>query len=345
MDPGAYKQLTDFMTRVTTTLPTIPTESIAIRFVTATSPAHFGHIVYSERRRGDRFIHEPDSHEYMFIETGVDCNLSETHAVLDWRYGARCPLTPFSVDSVPSLVQKVLMHYELDYEPPLPAAARVRWLELAAARSGIPEFAAIKPYLMVVHLFTLENPAIYKDVNSMLANKNMWKERYPVYYGFNAGCGVEEGLFNLLKDYTNALIVSLFLLSEIKMISTEACATPLYYGGHFEQDRRARSTVFRSTTRSVLVLQAFGAQSHQRIYLGPHRVPALFDIADLSAFPDEQEVLLLPGLCGDSWFGNSEIHGCRFLEAQRLLKKLGTMPPRPAERRVTGSASGACGLM
>ena len=169
----------------------------------------------------------------------------------------------------------------------------------------------------------------------MLANKNMWEENPPTYRGFHIGCGVKEELFDLLLGYTNVLIISLFLLNEMGMLeAVSVSGTNLYRGLpegiSLDQDTRSRFTAFTSTTRDRSVAEAFGVL--HEVTAGGHchpSIPGFFDISYLSLFPEEAEVLMLPGLCGSRWFGNSVIHQRRCLVAKELLRKMGREKTKP----------------
>ena len=294
----------------------------------------------------DRFLRLENSAEVLYAERTVDMNLCESHAVLDWREGKKLLMPEFHVESIPAVVTGIATHYHLAL-PLLPASvleeARARWGVRAVNYTDV-SFESIQPCLEIIYIYTLENPPIYKELNTMLANKNMWEENHPTYRGFHIGCGVKEKLFDLLLGYANVLIISLFLLNEMGMLEAVSVSnvgpkavlkgTNLYRGLpegiSLDQDTRSRFTAFTSTTRDRSVAEAFGVL--HEVTAGGHchpSLPGFFDISYLSLFPEEAEVLMLPGLCGSRWFGNSIIHQRRCLVAKELLRKMGREKTKP----------------
>ena len=135
---------------------------------------------------------------------------------------------------------------------------------------------------------------------------------------------------HLLTKYGNTLIDALFILS-LKGVLQVVGNDVLYRGvpGDFDMTKnlRDRWTAFASMTRSYDVALEFSHQDPKNVLsLDPvailWRFPFHFNIASLSKFPEEEEVLRLPGisLTQKPWGANNQLFVIRYQRAKRLVE-------------------------
>eukprot|EP01084_Bolivina_argentea_P309565 535492_1 len=172
----------------------------------------------------------------------------------------------------------------------------------------------IELFVKFIYIYTIEEPSLYSVVNKVLSNKKFWNEIYGSKYDIPDDISHTE---NILLDYSLCLIDSLFLLTILNVIDGYSSGTSLrsnlYRGIDITQDefddqtwQRSRWTGFVSVTDNVIVAQKFG-EPYGLNKIGTHLFEKIFYIANLSAFPEESEYLILPGIHLSGYKGNKLI--------------------------------------
>jgi len=135
-----------------------------------------------------------------------------------------------------------------------------------------------KESLMAIYLYTVESP-IYKDLNHALRTDNRQAMQAWLCYSYHLIRGLD-----LLPDYVGTVY-----RGERSTSDDDA---------YWESQARDKSSMwfnyFVSTSKGIWTAQSFGPLSNQQSKIFHMQIATGKDISGISAFPNEQEVLLRP---------------------------------------------------
>jgi hypothetical protein len=296
----------------------------------------------NEERAYDRFTEFKNSKKILYAEEYCEMTLGQTHAVLDWKNEEKSDNSILvsqnvTVEMFIDILRDTKLKFEFDEAFPTKIKKRIiSYLTSCQKNHELKIIDKLWVFCEIVWLYTLEQPAIYRTINSFLGNTAMWEEknspnRY-VGYTNSENTGINQKDYEIFINYSTALIQSLYILHKTGIInSVRSDNTNLFRGLDLDfkevesqQDIRNRWTTFVSLTKNKGVAKLFGNIHSIKVKAGSKYSFFFFDISNLSEFPKEEEVLLLPGITGGILYANDHIHYRRFRKCNQIINEINT---------------------